>query len=665
MFGKADGFSGFSNIGDGDEWSRNGNWSTNSTGLSQASSEGNSTFGVINEFKFLAARSIRTSTIILAAFNTISAFATAAGIYFDAYMRAKRSNTGGKQKINIFTCVGGPETFPFILSLGITIQGIIFAVSQAHGLDGLFKAGCSLVSQFMWPAIFIVPYIQLVFGLEVAFRALRTRPFPPRGKWDVAICLAVIKILLLITGLVAFFVPAPNFCFASLFWFVAKWAEGGFVLLLMIAVVLTICATVVFLKLTRYSMIENSQRIGASRMVYYMATGVVTNSLMVPFFIYLTLSSPFDDDNGPGLTLSMIATVVANVTGLMTGGLHLFLRSNTIATIGPKDKTAEYERQKFKQQIKVRGPSEMDFHDHMLQPVSGPRSLRKAESQESLVSSDRGDTTLRESNIPAGEWAQSGPTNPNPLRSNAVYQATTPKAPEPAQVANSLHPTSHGRKPSASYTLFPNRAQNNNTTSVALLPSTTYAPNANTTPFADFGMLRPPPSIPANGFRHRRDSSMASSATVQIGLRLSNVEDMPPMASRVVTEAERTNAFDWPEKTNPAPAHRPSPLANASSADSVASASRPQSPERIGDTLARERSPSLLAHEHDEQKECILCPKVYDPNSPTKSKVPSPRGVGFQLPQRANTTPVQGNDAPASPHVRSNSSAPGNKNGWI
>ena len=64
-------------------------------------------------------------------------------------------------------------------------------------------------------------------------------------------------------------------------------------------------------------------------------------ALIVPFFLYLTFSNPIDDDGNLGLTLSMIATVVANVTGLMTGGLHLFLRSNTIGTIGPKNKLAD------------------------------------------------------------------------------------------------------------------------------------------------------------------------------------------------------------------------------------------------------------------------------------------------------------------------------------
>lgn len=46
----------------------------------------------LNEFRFAAAKSIRTSTIILATFNTIAAFATAVGILLDGYYRQKRNN---------------------------------------------------------------------------------------------------------------------------------------------------------------------------------------------------------------------------------------------------------------------------------------------------------------------------------------------------------------------------------------------------------------------------------------------------------------------------------------------------------------------------------------------------------------------------------------------
>lgn len=642
---------------DGLEWHQNTSLSNYTNGgFSQAAFASNSTFGVINQFKFLAARSIRTSTIILAAFNTVSAFATAAGILYDCYATAKRNNQGGR--VNVFRCVGGPETYPFFLSLGITIQGIIFAVSQSFGLDGLFIPGCSLISQFMWPAIFIVPYIQLVFGLEVTFRALKKRPLPPRGKWNIVICLIIVKILLLGTGLVGFFIRPPTFCFASLFWFVAKWAEGGFVLLLIIAVVLAICSIIIFTRLTRYSIIETSERVSASRTVYYLVLAVVTNALIVPFFIRLTFSNPMDDSGGTGLTLSMISTVVANVTGLTTGGLHLFLRSNTIGTIAPKNKFAEYERLKLKHQIRVRGSNNMDFNDHLLQPVPGPQSYSKNESQENLVD-EKGD-------MERGDSMQFGSAITNPLRSNAVYEEATniPQVPEPAQVASTISPNTHGRKPSASYNLFPSKNQGD-TNSVALLPSTAYNPNPQptltipTSQFNDFNFndtLRPPPSIWG---RHKRDSSMASSATVQIGLRVSNIADIGPFASKPSLEAERVYTLDYPPKEEVPSAYRPSPLAAYSTAN-VAPSPSP--------AMEMKELPPVPAKSEKKKDDCTLSPTVYNPNSPTKSKTPSPRGVGFNVPRRANTTPVQQNEPTQVPPSRSRGNSSGAVDGrsdWI
>ncbi|KAI1487594.1 hypothetical protein F5X96DRAFT_140545 [Biscogniauxia mediterranea] len=658
-----DGLEGFSTMDN--SWSmKNLSWANNSSGLYQAAFAGNSTFGVINEFKFLAARSIRTSTIILAAFNTVSAFATAAGIFFDSYMAAKRSYPPGKGRVNIFTCVRGPELYPFFLSLGITIQGIIFAVSQSEGLEGLFIAGCTLISQFMWPAIFIVPYIQLVFGIEITLRAVRKRPFPSRGKWDVTICLTVISVFLLITGLVGFFIEPPSFCFASLFWFVAKWAEGGFVLLLGIAVVLAVCVVILSLQLTRYATIDPTQRVGASRMVYYLLLAVVSNALMAPFFIYLTFSSSGD---GTGLTLSMIATVVANVSGLMTGCLHLFLRSHPSTTIGASYKLAEYERQKLKYQIRVRGPSEMDFNGHMLQPVSGPQYPRKTESQESLVDLEKND--IQRGNDSGYEGSpQDSPNAPNPLGSNAVFGTIdVPRAPEPAQVPASSLSNIHGRRPSVSYRLFPNKDQNN-TNTPALLPSTTYSPNTNMSqnawPLPDLTeLLVPPPSIRAGGRGHRRDSSLASSATVQIGLRLSNVNDMPRMTNKDAIELEDVYTLDCCDRLEaPAPL-RPSPLANADNVEDMTPISRPQSPAGLPG-LGIRRDPATAASSQADTSEIILNPTVYDPNSPTRAKVPSPRGVGFSMPRRVNTTPVQSAPTtPPPPRTRGNSTTA--KVDWI
>lgn len=47
---------------------------------------------LINQFRFQTAKSIRTSTIILASFNVVAAFATAVGIIWDSYAAKKRED---------------------------------------------------------------------------------------------------------------------------------------------------------------------------------------------------------------------------------------------------------------------------------------------------------------------------------------------------------------------------------------------------------------------------------------------------------------------------------------------------------------------------------------------------------------------------------------------
>lgn len=691
------GFGGGSSLSHSD-WSASSNRNI-SSGFSQAAS--NSTFLVINQLKTIAARSVRTSTIVLAAFNIITAFATAAGIYYDCYSSAKRNRPRGKGKVNMWTCVREEEIFPFILSLGITIQGIIFAVSQAQGLDGLFVKGCSLVSQFMWPAIFIVPYIQLIFAVEVTFRGMRSRPFPARGKWNVAICLAVLKIMLLGTGLVAFFIRASDFCFASLFWFVAKWAEGGFVLFTAIAVVMTICTITIFVKLTRYSTIETEARVAVSRMVYYFTLAIISTLLIVPFFIYLTFDELRDGEGTAGVTLSMIATVVANVSGLCNGGLHLFLRSNTISTIGPKDKLAEYERQQFKHKITRVDTldNDDDYASHVMQPVKGARSLRRTESEESLIAYAA--EARMDSPTPRGQSTFTfGQDHPNPLKGNTVFPLSpVPRPPEPAQL-----PPQYSRvitrRPS--YSLFPsNNATNAPPTT--LLPSTTYSPNPEKNFCADCECEEPmevlkPPTQPFS--RHRRDSSMASTATVQIGLRFSNVDDMPPMArTRIDMAQSHVHTLNYSGPVGPTPlaaldaSFEPSPPSSPMVPFRVPSPMSPIVPSRsstpdqdqveweIMKTLPPPphavsgvepvAEPSRASSQPAEEPASsaadtlTLSPTVYQPNSPTKAKLPSPRGVGFNMPKRSNTTPMQPESPQQPAHSRGNSDVVDSRGQWI
>ena len=125
-------------------------------------------------------------------------------------------------------------------------------------------------------ALFIVPYIQLVFGLECTFRSLRKMPFQARGKYDVTICGGVIILMLVATWIPSHIFKEPDVCFASLVWFITRYGKLGFIMLSTITVLLIISALIIFIRLSTVNMIDQHQRIAASRMVYYLVLGIVS-----------------------------------------------------------------------------------------------------------------------------------------------------------------------------------------------------------------------------------------------------------------------------------------------------------------------------------------------------------------------------------------------------
>ncbi len=122
----------------------------------------------------------------------------------------------------------------------------------------------------------------MVFGLDIALRALRKQPFAPRGKYNVSICLAIIGMLTLANFLVADFDQSPNFCLTSLFWFVAHYSVLCFGLLVAITAIVLVCTIVIFVRLYRSIKIEVTARVSASRMVYYLALAVISNVRPTP-----------------------------------------------------------------------------------------------------------------------------------------------------------------------------------------------------------------------------------------------------------------------------------------------------------------------------------------------------------------------------------------------
>lgn len=89
------GFNGGDNDGDDDDNDRGSRNGTNGRPWDRdGDGDGRGRFGGGrgNNFRFQAAKSIRTSTIILSVFNVVAAFATAIGILWDSYATAKRNN---------------------------------------------------------------------------------------------------------------------------------------------------------------------------------------------------------------------------------------------------------------------------------------------------------------------------------------------------------------------------------------------------------------------------------------------------------------------------------------------------------------------------------------------------------------------------------------------
>lgn len=123
-------------------------------------------------------------------------------------------------------------------------------------------------------AVFITPVINLVFGIETAFRGFRSN-FAPRGKWTVGICNGLVGLVCVLILVVAAVDQGPDLCFAALFWFVNHYATGCFASLAAMAAATLVTIGLIFLKLRKSQMVSPTERLAAQRMVYYLALGFI------------------------------------------------------------------------------------------------------------------------------------------------------------------------------------------------------------------------------------------------------------------------------------------------------------------------------------------------------------------------------------------------------
>lgn len=238
----------------------------------------------------------------------------------------------------------------------------------------------------------------------------------------------------------------------------------------------------------------------------------------------------------------MMATVVLNLVGLMTGVLQLFLRANTATTSFRPKGTPGWSGKKH--EIRMWGPNDLGFGGHILQPLSGPRSPVSSSSEGGFPREKYWPSTSEPAHSPTRVDIKAKDTRLSFSNPSPVTPTGLPSRPDQNITTGSSPPRLQRHKQSQSYSLFPNeeasispsRSQEpSSIISTTKLPSTTFTvppPQIGLHPPAD---LQPPPSLffPRG---HRRDSSMVSSATVQIGLRLTYMDEEP---CPLLTEAQK------------------------------------------------------------------------------------------------------------------------------
>ncbi|KAI9709088.1 MAG: hypothetical protein M1820_003534 [Bogoriella megaspora] len=547
-------------------------------------------------------QNVRTAHLVLSAFSIAASVIVILSILNDARKAAQYEVALRPRRFRFFNRVHSAEILPLVLSVVIIIQQIVFLVVQASGMNTILVGGCKKTSQVLWPAMFIAPYIVLAFGLETAIRSLMRTKFAPRGKWNLYLILGFTGILTIATWALSAVRSVHDRCFASLPWWVGDQTRPAIVLLSLLMGVFFGLAFMIWLSLSRTVKVEPQERISASRDFYYLILGAVLLSMVLPFYVQLDgriMAGNF--------TSSMVAGVVLTLNGMANGFLHLILRGNAARMAIMPIQTPWQQKRSFR----LFGPNDLDrvlnissplnlidqkqldiegaFHEKDLDYDASPRPAIER------LNSNELDQAIAANNASASTW---------PLNRG---MSSVPPTPPPKGF-------SHKRNESkGNYSLFPTAA------SEALRPISTESE------VESKNELKPP--RPFFGRRHKRDSSAGSSATVQIGLRLS----LAPTAAAFPRIHSITQALRSPRSP-----HSPK---------SPKSPHSPNSPKSPG-ALKSPASPSPLSREvsHDSTSTIAPLPKsFYTRPARSSSRAPPPHIVTQMQasnPMPAEPTPV-------------------------
>ncbi|KAL8704951.1 MAG: hypothetical protein Q9201_001897 [Fulgogasparrea decipioides] len=410
------------------------------------------------------------AVLVLASVNVAAACLMITCIIVDAHTRARSRLLQGQRKLHLDPA----EVFPLVISVAIVIQGA-FSISIKAMLKDTPTMRCKTMSQFLWPTLWIVPYTMLVFGLETTIRSLHNKHFQHQRRRNVLLCVIAVIIMILVTWIPSLVSPSQGECPSSLSWWTARFAKLGLVIGSGILLTYVICLVVITTRLLRTTTLDRSQRIGATRIVYYLTVSAIFMALVIPFF---TLKTMRKDKR----VVFQVAEVVLNLLGIINLVLHIFLRSNADrAAIQPLESTYITSPLLLKKEVESRHDNRND------KLVTDPHAF--ANPAKCLSSSD----------------TEVGITSPQ------VHDGINDEENRRLCWTDRVPPvgvTSWSHRQGSNYSIFP-------TFSSAMLRN-----SMSTTFSLDYGefIQLPKPVLPP---LHTRDISEQSSATVQIGFRLS------------------------------------------------------------------------------------------------------------------------------------------------
>lgn len=246
------------------------------------------------------------------------------------------------------------------------------------------------------------------------------------------------------------------------------------------------------------------------------------------------------------LALSTLASMAMNLTGLATGILYILLKSNKMPIIGlgaPNTRPMGDSKKGMRETT----PSGCDFGFQITRPISPPRSLRRSDSVGSLITNVKDEEAILGGSNGISKHHGNGISHFNMI----IPRDRLPKFPNSARMSASLRP-----KALFATSMKPESPVKQTDEKRVSSPLPDIPPPSSRNSLVD---LLVPPNIHIS--HHKRDSSIVSSATVQIGLRLSNVDDLPLHNSIFLRDSTQT--LGCPNQSGSSRPRKPSPLSTS------------------------------------------------------------------------------------------------------